>query len=156
MTVKFLKSISTLIVTSSFFFGCSKSNDEKIGCTFQITPVFLDFNVVGAASGKDLFFSADPTYQIKDIYFFKVKDTAKKDTIRPSVEGTGTERIFKISPDNKLLADTLMMHIGETPVDKLVVKMKNSDGPCSNPILGEVFLNDVKLNYDQGKVRIVK
>lgn len=154
--MKFFKPMSTLIIASSFFLGCSKSNDEKIGCTFQITPVFLNFNVIGTASGKDLFFSTDPTYQIKDIYFFKVKDTAKKDTIRPSVEGTGTGRTFKISPDNKLLADTLMMHIGETPADKLVVKMKNSDGPCSNPIVGEVILNDVKLNYDQGKVQLMK
>ncbi|WP_343657936.1 hypothetical protein [Chryseobacterium sp.] len=148
--------MSILIIASAFFPGCSKSNDEKIGCSFQVTPVFLNFNVIGTASGKDLFFSTDPTYQMKDIYFFKVKDTAKKDTIRPSVEGNGTERTFKISLDNKLLADTLMMHLGETPADKLVMKMKNSDGPCSNPIVGEVLLNDVKLNYEQGKVRFMK
>ncbi|MDR6513693.1 hypothetical protein [Chryseobacterium camelliae] len=154
--MKFIKPMSTLIIASSIILGCSKSNDEKIGCTFQITPVFLNFNVISTASGKDLFFSTDPTYQIKDIYFFKVKDTAKKDTIWPSVDGTGTERTFKISPDNKLLADTLMMHIGKTPADKLIVKMKNSDRPCSNPIVGEVLLNDVKLNYDQGKVRFMK
>jgi len=154
--MKLFKSMSTLIIASSFFLGCSKSNDEKIGCTFEIKPVFLNFNVIGAESKKDLFFSADPTYQIKDIYFFKVKDTAKKDTIRPSVEGGGTERTFKISPDNKLLADTLMMHIGETPVDKLVVRFKNSDGPCPNPIIGEVLLNDAKLNYDKGKVQLMK
>lgn len=154
--MKLYKSMSILIIASAFFPGCSKSNDEKIGCSFQVTPVFLNFNVIGTASGKDLFFSTDPTYQMKDIYFFKVKDTAKKDTIRPSVEGNGTERTFKISLDNKLLADTLMMHLGETPADKLVMKMKNSDGPCSNPIVGEVLLNDVKLNYEQGKVRFMK
>ncbi|KPE49091.1 hypothetical protein [Chryseobacterium indologenes] len=141
---------------SSLFLGCSKSNEEKIGCTFEIKPVFLNFNVLGAESGSDLFFSNTPAYQIKDIYFFKVKDTAKKDTIRPSIEGAGNERSFKISPDNKLLADTLIMHIGENPADKLVVKMKNSEGPYSNPIIGEVFLNDAKLNYDKGRVQFKK
>jgi len=144
-----------LILTALFFLGCSKSNDEKIGCTFQITPVFLEFNVVDATN-KDLFFSNVPDYQIEDIYFFKVQDVAKKDTIRPTVKGTGAERVFRISPNNKLSSDTLMMHIGKTSLDKMVVKIKNSDDLCSNRIISEVWLNDVKLDYVQNKIRILK
>lgn len=52
------------------------------------------------------------------------------------------------------LADTLMKNIGDTLADKLIVKIKNSDGPCSNPIIAEVFLNYVKLNYNTESISV--
>jgi len=67
-----------------------------MGCTFEIKPVFLGFSVISSESGRDLFFSSVPAYEINDIYFFKSIDIAKKDTIRPFIEGYETERIFRI------------------------------------------------------------
>ena len=125
------KSILALSFLTSISFSCTKSSDELItGCFPSIPPIYLNFSIVESSTGQDLFFASTPTLGLKEMYFFKTKDVSRKDTIRPTIEGTGTGRTFKLLLDNSNLQDTLIMKVGTRPDDKLISKFKIIHEDC--------------------------
>jgi len=132
--------------------SCSKA-DEGLNCTQQIMPYFANFNFKDANSGEDLFFASSPKYKLKELYAFAVKDVARKDTIRPEVVGTGTERYFKIQLNNTVAKDTLLIKIGVLPDDKFIYTIKkDSKEVCPTYILDKAYFNEVEVIPNQNRL----
>lgn len=119
-----IKYIFALFLLATILISCAKKSDVIIGCNNSLPPVYLNFTVIDSSTGQDLFFSGSPVFGIKEMYFFKTKDIARKDTIRPTIEGSGASRSFKLSLDNTKLQDTLVMKVGNKPEGKLISKLK--------------------------------
>jgi len=135
--------------------ACSKDN-ETSACLTYIPPAYADFNVVSSQTDEDLFFSNTPTYKIKELYFFKIKDKLRKDTVRPDVVGAGAARYFKIELNNLVPSDTLVLKIANNPDDSFIYTIKKTDEECPNYILDKAFLNNKELATDNGKLILKK
>lgn len=136
--------------------ACNKNEDTKVACLTYIPPAYSDFNVVSSQTNVDLFFSNSPTYKVNDLYFFKITDKLKKDTIRPDVLGAGAARYFKIRLKNTSLSDTLVFKIANNPDDSFIYTIKKTDEECPNYILDKAFLNNKELATDNGKLILEK
>jgi len=151
-----------LIVTSllAALIACTKSStDEQVFCPAVVLPVYLNFNVTDANTGKDLFFSADqPQRPTSQLCFFKTKDKLFKDTIRPQVIGTGTARHFMVQMSAKA-KDTLIMKFDspeKLPIDVLSVETKMSKESCPQLVLDKVFWNNTEVVKTNGKLTFPK
>lgn len=147
---------TSLAITALLFFSCSKKSNDNIDCLAILPPVYLDFNVVDSETDEDLFFSSGSQLESNDIYFFRSQDKEKRDTIRPTIEGVGQNRFFRVSPNIGQLKDTMTMKIGDFPEDHLYFTFKNTEERCPKVIISEVLMNDQKLKEDNGRIKIRK
>ncbi len=154
--MKFLKIALALALGKFFLISCSDNSEDLTGCLEVLPPVYLSFNVLSAESERDVFFSTPPEYELKDLYFFRSRDTNRSDTIRPKVEGSGEERFFRIEVDNTGRSDTLSMNIGANSQDRLTVTIKNTDDVCPVPTIDKIHFNNTELIPENGKVKIRK
>jgi hypothetical protein len=136
--------------------ACSKNDEIRVACLHYIPPLFADFNVVSSQTNEDLFFSNMPTYEIKELFFFKIKDKLRKDTIRPDVVGAGAARYFKIRLNNLVPRDTLVLKIANNPDDSFIYTIKKTVEVCPNYILDKAFLNNKEIATDKGKLTLEK
>jgi len=134
-----------LIMCSLTFFGCTKNSERAIICSQSIPPLYLNFNVVDKSTGADYFFSPTPAFSIKDMYFFKIHDVTRKDTIRPDVDGIGLSRSFRLRLDNTKLNDTLIVKVGNTPESRLIHKLKQSQDVCPEYVIDKILFNDLEI-----------
>jgi len=138
--------------------SCDKRNTELEGraCIAMLMPAYIEFNVVGAGTGADLFFSPQPQYQPAQICFFKIKDKLFQDTIRPQVIGASNSRYFKMQIDNTRLKDTLIMKLpvnaqNATP-ELLTYTIRKDEQECPQYVSDQAFLNNVELINASGKL----
>ena len=152
--VRFLCPLVTLLLLQS----CEKkgAGEEITICPAFIPPAYADFKVVSAQTNEDLFFSNQPRYKVNDLYFFKIQDILRKDTIRPDVLGAGAARYFKIRLVNTSLRDTLVLKIADLPDDRFIYTLKKTEEPCPNYGLDKAFLNNKELAIDDGKLILKK
>jgi hypothetical protein len=129
------------ILLSVSIAGCSKSNEDAINCTLQVNPVILTFNILDKLTKEDLYFSPNPRFKIKDIYFFKKKDVSRRDTLRPTINGSGTDRTFQYTTEYNTLKDTLTMKMGGLSDDSLTYTIETTNNPCTNYRLSNVTFN---------------
>lgn len=150
-----LKFVIAIFISISVV-SCMKDDKEQpIGC--EPAPVLsIPFNVLDASTGQDLFFSASPRYQTSSLYFFRKKDQARKDTIRPMIWGTGANRVFGVQVTNAITQDTLLMKIAANPDDVIIYNTKNGTGECPYLIFDKVLLNGTLLTANQGKFNFLK
>lgn len=135
--------------------GCSKNSDTN-NCTLQVNPIVINFNVVDKATNQDLYFSTSPTFQTKNLYFFKKKDIARKDTIRPIITGQGTARFFQYNIDYTSLQDTLILKTGNLPDNTLIYTAQKTDTTCPNYNLTTVNFNGSVLTPSSNKYQFLK
>ena len=135
--------------------GCSK-NDATYGCSAQVSPIIINFNVLDKATNQDLYFSSNARFQTKELYFFKKKDAARKDTIRPTITGTGANRYFQYTSDYTSFQDTLVLKTGNLPENTLIYTIQKTDGDCPNYKLGTVSFNSSALSPSSEKYILMK
>ncbi|WP_432709944.1 hypothetical protein [Pedobacter sp.] len=136
--------------------GCAKDDDEPINCTLQVAPVIINFNFIDKTTSEDLYFSTNPRFQIRDLYFFRKKDVAMKDTIRPSVIGSGTGRSFQYNADYSKLNDTLILKTGNLSEDTITYIIEKTNTPCLNYKLGSVTFNGAIVSLSSEKFKFLK
>lgn len=137
------------------FLGCSEKNNEINPCTYEMKYPSVDFKVVNAQTGEDLFFSNTPKYTTSQICFFQTKDKLRKDTIRPEVIGSGASRYFKMRLTNPIQKDTLIFKVpiaNNTSEDLFIYSTKNGSDFCLSPVLNKAYLNNTELNTNAGKL----
>jgi hypothetical protein len=155
---------TSFIALSAFILlsGCSKSDSEdtRLACTNQIQSAYMNFNVVEAGTGQDLFFSNDPQYSTSQVGFFKIKDKLFKDTIKPEIIGSGTARYFKISIENVKPKDTLVMTLPlsrrDFPADMITYTIKKTVGRCPEYVLDKAEFNKAEIMQIDGRLTLKK
>jgi hypothetical protein len=140
--------------------ACTKSEPGIIACTLEFRQANMNFNVVDASTGKDLFFSDNPKYTVDQIGFFKTKDKLFKEPRKPQVIGSGTQRYFRMYIDNFAPKDTLLMKLpipgGNETADVFSYTIKTSKEPCPSSVLDKAKLNGVDVVETNGKLIITK
>ncbi|RQO74779.1 hypothetical protein DBR43_05180 [Pedobacter sp. KBW06] len=138
--------------------GCRKS-DPVTFCSMQIKYSSMNFNVVDASTGKDLFFSDNPKYTPDQIGFFKKNDKLFKEGWKPEVIGSGTARYFTVILGAESV-DTLLMKLpisgGKEAADVFSFTLKPSKEPCEAGILDKAKLNNVDMVKKNGRLIIKK
>ncbi|MVN90486.1 hypothetical protein [Mucilaginibacter aquatilis] len=125
--------------------SCIKEADEPvIGCEPR-PQLVLPLNIVDAATSENLFFSATPRYQVKDLYFFRKADVNRKDTIRPTVYGNANVKVFLVPLKIQSTGDTLIMKTGNHADDAIIYSVKNVNGDCPYTTLYNVLYNGSEL-----------
>jgi hypothetical protein len=141
------KTVLIAVLIAVFAAGCTKSNSEG-PCSMLIKYSSMNFNVVDASTGKDLFFSDNPKYTVDQIGFFKTKDKLFKEGWKPQVIGSGIQRYFTVTigAESK---DTLLMKLpisgGNEAVDVFSFTLKPSKEPCEAAVLDKAKLNNVDI-----------
>jgi len=159
-----IQTASLLMISSllTSLFGCTKSStqDEQVFCPAVVLPVYVNFNVIDANMGNDLFFSADhPQRPTSQLCFFKTKDKLFKDTIRPQVIGTGTARHFMVQINGAKAKDTLIMKFDspeKLPIDVLSLETKMSKERCPQLVLDKAFWNNTEVVKTGDKLTLPK
>lgn len=152
------KTVFIAVLIAVFAAGCTKSNTEG-PCSMLIKYSSMNFNVVDASTGKDLFFSDNPKYTMDQIAFFKTKDKLFKEGWKPQVIGSGIQRYFTVTigAESK---DTLLMKLpisgGNEAVDVFSFTLKPSKEPCEAAVLDKAKLNNVDIVKTNGKLIIRK
>ncbi|WP_342331684.1 hypothetical protein [Pedobacter sp. FW305-3-2-15-E-R2A2] len=138
--------------------ACTKS-DPVTYCSMQIKYSDMNFNVVDASTGKDLFFSDNPRYTVDQIAFFKTKDKLFKEGWKPQVIGSGAQRYFTVTIGAESV-DTLLMKLpisgGNEAVDVFSFTLKPSKEPCEAAVLDKAKLNNVDIVKTNGRLIIKK
>ncbi|WP_295772138.1 hypothetical protein [uncultured Mucilaginibacter sp.] len=131
--------------------SCIKEVDEPvIGC--EPSPqLVLPLNIVDATTSEDLFFSATPRYQVKDLYFFRKADANRKDTIRPNVYGNANVKAFLVPLKLQTTGDTLIMKIGTQADDTIIYSVKNVSGDCPYTTINGVLYNGSELVANESR-----
>lgn len=157
-----MKTLFTVLWIFAVIAGCSKSDggDKIIACTLQIQPAIVSFNIVEASTGRDLFFSNNPTHTTSQLCFLAKRDKMYTDTVKPEVIGTGTARYFKMGINNIRLKDTLIMKLPispeSLPSDILAYTIKKTDDKCPQYVLDKAFFNNEEVAQINGKLIIKK
>ena len=131
--------------------ACTKTSDNNIICTQSIAPSFVNLKVIEKTTGEDVFFSSAPTLQLKELYFFKIRDNLRKDTIRPEVEGAGQSRYFKLRVDNTKQQDTLIIRIGNNPEAHFRYLIKKSEEVCPTYVVDKLYFKEEEVQSVDGK-----
>ena len=138
--------------------GCRKS-DPITFCSLEMKYSSMNFNVVDASTGKDLFFSDNPKYTVDQIGFFKTKDKLFKEGWKPQVIGSGIQRYFTVIIGAESI-DTLLMKLpisgGNEAVDVFSFTLKPSKEPCAAAVLDKAKLNNVDIVKKNGRLIIRK
>lgn len=138
--------------------GCRKS-DPITFCSLEMKYSSMNFNVVDASTGKDLFFSDNPKYSVDQIGFFKTKDKLFKEGWKPQVIGSGIQRYFTVVIGAESI-DTLLMKLpisgGNEAVDVFSFTLKPSKEPCAAAVLDKAKLNNVDIVKKNGRLIIRK
>ena len=154
------KSVFIALLIAVLGSGCTKSDPGIIGCTLEFKYAYVNFKVVDASTGKDLFFSDNPKYTPDQIGFFKTKDKLFKEPKKPEVIGLGTQRYFKMQIDNIASKDTLLMKLpvsgGNETADVFSYTIMRSNEPCPSSIFDKAKLNNVDIAEANGKLIIKK
>lgn len=157
MKNSFLLKYSLTICIAIVAVSCNKNTSKEIvGCDLALSPLILPFNVLDVNSGQDLFFSTSPRYETNAIYFFSIRDKTRKDTIRPAITGTATNRIFTVQINNTAIKDTLLMKVATNPDDIIIYEVKKGDGPCGGLAFDKVYFNGTQLTANNGKFNFLK
>lgn len=136
--------------------SCSKNNTETKNCTLQLNPININFNVVDKNTNQDLYFSSNPRFQTKDLYFFRKTDVARKDTIRPTITGTGVERSFQYTFQYTSFQDSVILHTGNLSDNTISYAVKKTDDVCTQYKVSTVSSNGSTLIPSSGKYIFVK
>lgn len=131
--------------------SCSRNEDYSRNCSFQLSPIKVNFNLVDKTTNEDLFFTSNARFSTKDLYLFKKKDVARKDTIRPSITGSGTNRSFQYVADYYPLQDTLILKTGNLPDNLLILTSEKTTSGCTNYKLSSVSFNGATIGLLQDK-----
>lgn len=139
--------------------SCSK-NKEKTGClpVALIQPAFK-FQVVDKNSGNDLFFSANPQYQLSDISI-EFRDRENKLNILSPPEhqnlGSGDNFIYTISRGK--LVDTCFVKIKNLKTDTLISTITSTTTDCGVSLsLSRVKVNkNVPVDYSKDITIVIK
>jgi hypothetical protein len=132
------------------FTGCAKKKEPTQGCALSIAPLNLKFNVVDS-DGNDLFFSTTAINPTTSLWVFEASDKARKDTLRPAVEGTGTARFFQLNINNTIAKDTLILSIPNNTDKPILYTIKQESNPCPTYVINQVYFNETIVSSDQGK-----
>ena len=153
------KTVFIAVFFAVFGAGCTKSDPEGPYCSMLIKYSSMNFNVVDASTGKDLFFSDNPKYTLDQIGFFNKKDKLFKEGRTPQVIGSGTARYFTVTIGAESI-DTLLMKLpisgGNEAVDVFSYTLKPSKEPCEAGILDKAKLNNVDIVKTNGRLIIKK
>lgn len=153
-TKSFFIAVLIVVVGSA----CTKS-DPVTYCSMLIKYSDMNFNVVDASTGKDLFFSDNPKYTPDQISFFKKNDKLFKDGWKPQIVGSGAQRYFTVTIGAESI-DTLLMKLpisgGNEAVDVFSFTLKPSKVPCEAAILDKAKLNNVEMFKTNGRLIIKK
>lgn len=155
-----MKTYTKLILLSLIGFfsilSCRKNNNEIIACTYEMKYPSINFKVVNAQTGEDLFFSNTPKYTTSQICFFKTSDKLRKDTIKPHVNGSGISRFFSMTLNYPAQKDTLILKMPATAEnlneDLFIYTVKNGNDFCLSPILNKGYLNNTELKFNADKL----
>lgn len=142
-----------MIAVITLLSACTKINDKEqvLGCD-PVTS-YARFQIADKLSGEDLFFSANPKYQLKDINLFKSSDKSYKDTIKTLVGGSGgSERYFLLRLNFNKPKDTLVVRIADTPNDQLIYTVKRANNPCEGDEIGQAYFNNTEVVIDKMKL----
>lgn len=144
------------VIVSVSISSCSKNDSVTNNCTAQVNPIIINFNVLDKATNQNLYFSPNPRFQTKDLYFFKKIDVARKDTIRPIITGSGTSRYFQYASDYTSLQDTLVLKTGNLSDNTLVYTIEKTDNKCPNYKLATVNFNGSALSPSSERYILIR
>ncbi len=151
MAIRYNKLI--LAAGAGLLFSACIKNDGKV-CSIMPSPKPVNFNVVDASTRQDLFFSANPQFALKDLYFFRRADKSRKDTIRPEVLGSGNSRYFRYDLSNIAPKDTLYVKVGNLPDAILVYHTIPTGRPCTADLFDKLFFNGLVVKPNEGGVYV--
>jgi hypothetical protein len=147
---KLLFNLYACFFLSVILAGCAKKKEPTQGCSLSIPVVNLKFNVVDS-DGNDLFFSPAATDPITSLWVFEASDKARKDTLRPTVVGTGTARFFQLNINNTVAKDTLILTVPNNTDKSILYTIKQDSNPCPTYVINQVYFNGTIVSSDQGK-----
>lgn len=107
-------------------------------------PPILSFNIVDQSSGKDLFFSDNPLYQLADVKVYFNDHTNKPDSLTPRVltKENGT-KYFAFDIAGAPGTDTCMVKIKNLEADRLIYTIDRSgEATCGQPYISGVKVNN--------------
>jgi hypothetical protein len=140
--VKLSSSIGFVLLLLS---ACVKKEEEKLACVLSVRVLLLNFNVVDASTQQDLYFSANPRFSTKDIYFFKKADQSRRDTIRPNIVGVGNNRYFSI-PLSYNPEETFILKTGNLTENNVAVRISKTENVCTDYQVEQVTFNGSLIN----------
>jgi hypothetical protein len=144
------------IITTLSFSACIKNADNNtLVCEPPVTT-YAAFNITDQSTGDDLFFAANPKYQLKDFYAFTTKDKTRHDTIKPKIYNAGTVHVFLFPLDYSKSKDTLILKVANLADDQFAYTVNHNIGPCGGSALDKAYLNGTAIVTTDGKYILKK
>lgn len=122
-------------------------DDRNPGCDPPSSNIY--FKVLDKTSGADLFFGESPKYKINEINVYRTKDKTFKEPLRLTPVG-GDIRALSLAFDYHKPIDTLLIKIGDTPVDSLFYTVKKPANHCNPYEMENVKFNKTDIIREKG------